>query len=289
MINLANNLSLQRPLAVMDLETTGLDPDKDRICQIAVTIHYTDKDPIPWVSLINPECPIRKEAADAHGITDEQVQESPTFRQIAPSLGPHLLGADIMGYNVVFDIDFFRAEMKRANYPWDWKGYTIDAYQIYRRMMPHNLEAAYLEFGGESGEPLPTGTTLEGAHDAGVDVSATEAVLRGQLLRFRDELPRTVKELAAFCFPPVEGAIDESGGRPNWKPKFIWKDDVPCINFGKYARNGPYPMRKVPRDYYEFILSKDFSPSAKALARDALRGVYPTRDQQLPMEEEEPF
>lgn len=278
-INLANNLSLARPLATLDLETTGLDSEQDRICQIACTIHYPDRDPIVWVSVIDPEVDIPKEVSDVHGITREKAKEGPTWAQVGPNLAPHLLSADIMGYNVSFDIGFVKSEMKRINVPFPWKNYVVDALMIYRKMLPHDLEHAYLEYGGPDGQPLPRGAALEGAHDAGIDVLATEYVLRGQLLRYHDKLPRTVKELSQYCFPPPKDAIDKNDESiPNWKPKFIWKGDVPCINFGKYAKNGPCPMNRVPKDYYQFMLDKNFTPSSKELARNALRGIYPKKD-----------
>jgi len=277
-VNLANYLNLERPIATLDLETTGVDPEKDRICQIAITMHYLDRNPIAWVSLINPQQPSHPKALAAHGLTEDKLKDAPTFPSIGKELAKHLLDVDIMGYNVVFDIGFLRAEMKRHNIPFDWKGYTIDAYQIYSKLHTRHLLDAWLAYGGPGGNPMPEGSNLEGAHDAGVDVLATEQTLRGMLLQHPD-IPRTVKELSEHCFPPVPNAIDESDGSPNWRPKFVYNDDdVPCINFGKWGRSGPYPMRKVPRDYYQFILSKDFSASVKKLAQDALNGKYPQRN-----------
>lgn len=268
-VNLAQYLVLERPLAVLDLETTGFDETKDRICQISVTIHYLQRDPIHWESLVNPECPIMN-AKESHGITDDRVREAPTFRMMAAALAPKLLNVDIMGYNVDFDIKFLRAEMKRAGVDWAWKGYTVDSYIIYRKKKAHNLTNAYLEYGGENGEPLPAGTTLEGAHDAGVDVRATEIVLRGQLLRHSD-LPKTVKELSQWCFPLKANAIDASG-------KFVWNDKgEPCIAFGKHAKNGPCPMRNVERNYWKFITDNDFPQDCKEIASAAMMGIYPTR------------
>lgn len=269
MVNLAEILQLDRPLAVLDLETTGFDETKDRICQIGVTVHYPHRDPIKWASLVDPQCPITN-GKESHGITDEDVRGKPTFRQIAPVLAPKILNVDIMGYNVEFDIKFLRAEMQRCGVNWPWSGHIVDAYRIYRKMMPHNLSNAYIEFGGENGTALPPGSRLEGAHDAGVDVTATEIVLRGQLLRWPN-IPRTVRELAEFCFPPVKDAIDKAG-------KFVWKGDEPCINFGKYAKNGPCPMKQVGRDYWKFICDNDFPPDVKELAAAAMSGVYPQRN-----------
>lgn len=271
-VNLAQYLTLERPLAVLDLETTGFDETKDRICQIGLTIHYTHRDPIKWSSLVNPECPILN-AKESHGITDEAVRDSPKWREIAPALAPKILNVDFMGYNVDFDLKFMRAEMKRSGTVWNWEGCVIDSYQIYRKKKPHNLGNAYQEYGGEDGNPLPPGTKLEGAHDAGIDVTATEVVLRGQLLRHSD-LPRTVKELAAWCFPLRANAIDKEG-------KFVWNDKgEPCISFGKHAKAQPgglCPMHKVPRDYWKFICDNDFPPDVKTLAANAMNGMYPVK------------
>jgi len=272
LINLAQFLRLERPLAELDLETTGFDPDKDRIIQIAVTIHYPHRDPIAWKSLINPGIPITNTKEGKHGMTDADVADAPTFEAIGPALAPKLLNVDIAGYNVEFDIGFMRGQMKRCNVNWPWSGHVICSYQIYRKKMPHNLENAYREFGGDGGEPLPRGTKLEGAHDAGIDVAATEAVLRGQLLRYPD-LPRTVKELEMFCFPNKANAIIPSG-------QFVWVDGVACITFGKYVKqNGgkPFPMNKVERNYWKFILDNDFAPDVKEIAASAMIGVYPSK------------
>lgn len=268
MINLAEDLQLTRPLAVLDLETTGFDPEKDRIVQIALTIHYPHRDPIAWSSLVNPGIPITN-ASESHGITDDAVRESPSFLQIAPALAPKILNVDMAGYNVVFDIGFMRGEMKRAGVAWDWKGHIVDSFPIYRRKKPHNLSNAYVEYGGEAGQPLPEGSKLEGAHDAGVDVRATEIVLRGQLRRHTD-LPRTVPELEAFCFPQKANAITLCG-------KLVWHNDEACIAFGKHARNGPLPLRRLDRGYMQFILDNDFPADMKEIIQAAMMGVFPKR------------
>lgn len=269
-MNLANYLTLERPLAVLDLETTGFDAEKERIVQIALTIHYPHRDPIQWMSLVNPGIPIRN-ASESHGITDEAVKDSPSFLQIAPALAPKILHVDIAGYNVDFDITFLRAEMRRSGVTWEWSGCVIDAYRIYKRKKPHNLTNAYLEYGGDNGEPLPPGHILDGAHNAGVDVQATEMALRGQLLRHSD-LPRNVKELELWCFPQKPNAIDRAG-------KFLWVNDVACITFGKHAKNGPRPMKEVPRDYFDYIANpiNGFPPDMREIAAAAAAGKFPVK------------
>lgn len=270
-VNLAEYLTLERPLACIDLETTGFDESKDRICQISVTIHYPHREPIQWATLVDPQCPITN-AKESHGITDEAVRGKPTFALIAPALAPKILHVDITGYNPMFDIKFLRAEMKRAGVIWPWNNHIVDSWTIYKRKLPHNLGNAYVEYGGENGEPLPRGSRLEGAHQADVDVAASEIVLRGQLLRHTD-LPRDVKSLSLWCFPLQGNEIDTNG-------KFVWIDGVPCITFGKYVKqNGgkPVPMSSVDRNYWKFILDNDFPADCKEIAAAAMMGVYPKK------------
>lgn len=269
-VNLAKFLSLERPLASMDLETTGFDPDKDRIVQISLTMHYPHKEPVRWKSLVNPGCVIPN--SEIHRVTDAMVVDAPRMEDLAPLLAPKMVNVDIVGYNVDFDIKFLKAQMKRCGINWDWKGYTIDAYQLYRKMIPYTLSNAFKEFGGEDGSPLPPGQELGDAHDASVDTAATEVVLRGQLLRFKD-LPRTVKALMDVCFPAKEDWIDSKG-------KFMFINGVPHITFGKHVKNNggkPVPMQSVPRDYYKFMTEKDFEPELKEIAGAAMMGVWPVQ------------
>jgi len=259
-------LQLERPLAILDCETTGLNAEVDRIVQIAVTIHYVDRDPIKWATLINPEVPILNH--EHHGIKDEHVADAPTFSTHAAGLSKHLLGSDMGGYNVTFDINFVKAEMKRAGVEFDWKGHVIDPLQIYKVKRGHTLTNCYLEYGGENGEPLPPDTSVDDAHDAGFDVFMTERALMGQLLRHTN-LPRTVKELAGFCFPRNENAIDETG-------KFVWVDGEAAFNFGKWR--GKLLRDRQVRGYLNWIANVgEFSEEVKEIAQDALDGIFPEK------------
>lgn len=257
-------LLLERPLAIFDCETTGLNPEVDRVIQIAVTIHYAEKDPISWVSFINPEMSIANHVH--HGITDEHVKDAPPFRHHAVGLATHLLGSDLCGYNVNFDIGFVKAEMKRAGVQFDWKGHIIDPLLIYKIKRGHTLSNCFLEYGGEDGGP--TDTPFEDAHDAAADVKATEIVLRGQLLRHTN-LPRTVRELSGFCFPKNENAIDETG-------KFVWAGDHAAFAFGKWR--GKLLKDPSVRGYLKWIADVgEFSEEVKGIANAALLGVFPEK------------
>jgi DNA polymerase-3 subunit epsilon len=252
-------LKLERPLAVLDLETTGLNPEVDRICQIAVTIHYPHKDPIDWSSFINPEIPILN--TENHSISDEMVKDAPLFKIVAPALAPNLLKSDLCGYNIKdFDLKFLRVEMQRAGVDWPWEGHIVDPLFIYRFKKGHNLLNAYKEYVDVNG--------FSGAHNAAVDVAATIAVLIGQLNRHED-LPRTVKELSSFCFPRNENAVDEQG-------KFVWIEDEAAFNFGKWR--GKKISDPTIRGYLHWMANLgDFSQEVKDIAQNALDGIFPVK------------
>jgi len=258
-------LQLERPLAVLDCETTGINPKVDRIIQITVKIHYPEKDPIKWSTLVNPEIPILNKQ---HGITDEMVQGFPSFKEHAEGLAKHLLAADIDGYNVQFDIDFITNEMTRAGIEFKWSNYIIDSLQIYKLKRGHTLSNCYLEFGGEDGEPLPKDTDLTKAHDAEFDVHMTECALRGQLLRYNN-LPRTIPELSEFCFPHPENAVDKTG-------KFVWVGLDAAFNFGKWR--GRLLKDPACRSYLKWLSMADgFPDEVTEIAENALKGKFPIR------------
>lgn len=279
-------LKLERPLVIFDFETTGLDAEVDRVIQLGITFHFPDKDPVSRATLIDPETPILN---DQHGITDEDIRmchkckdpeavhpkadcqiyaKCPTFRALAPDLARRLINVDLGGYNVNFDIKFMKAEMKRAGVPWAWDGHIVDPLQIYRFKRGHTLTNCYLEFGSEDGTPLPKDTKVEDAHDAGADVRMTETALRGQLLRFPD-LPRTVKELADFCFPHPENAVDKTG-------KFVWLNGEAAFNFGKWR--GRLLRDPSCRGYLKWMGSGDFSDEVKDICNSAVDGDFPVKE-----------
>jgi len=272
-INLAEILTLERPLAVLDFETSGLNPDLDRILSMGITIHYSHREAIPWYTLVNPGIPI---PPNVHRITNEMVANAPTFADIAPALAPKLVHLDIAGYYVEFDIAFLRAEMKRANVIWEWDGYKVDSLQIYRKLKPHSLQEAYKEYVDKAGFDNP--------HQADKDVAATEAVLRGQLMK-HPNLPRTVKELSEFCFPNKGVVGLDRGG------KLTWAGGHAVLTFGKWKNT---PLHLVDISYLQWCMTTNFPDDVKAILAEAIVGNFPKQGEPLiPREklplEDQPF
>ena len=263
MINLATILHLIRPLFVFDVETTGGNPDTDRIIQIGITRHHPDRAPVSWGTLINPKVPIPPEITEKHHITDAMVEKAPTFKHYAYKMFQQFQNCDYAGYNILFDLRTMRAEFQRLEYKWDWSktdSRAVCSLRIYQIKHPRDLQAAYKEFVDPAG--------FEGAHDAKTDVRATEEVLAGQLNRYPD-IPRTVPELADYCFPKASDWVDAAG-------KFIWRHREAHFGFGKYHGLSLRSIVQTDKEYLEWILKKDFHEETKTIVRRALDGQYPT-------------
>lgn len=79
-------LNLKRPIVFLDLETTGVDPAKDRIVEISLVKVMPDGTQEVKTRRLNPEMHIPEAASAVHGIHDEDVADCPTFREISKSL-----------------------------------------------------------------------------------------------------------------------------------------------------------------------------------------------------------
>lgn len=95
------------PLVFIDLETTGLSPDKERIVEVSA-IRYD----APFVAtacfntMINPQRHIPDRAYEVHGISDDDVELAPVFADIVPDLAAFVEGANLIGHNIMFDLRF---------------------------------------------------------------------------------------------------------------------------------------------------------------------------------------
>ena len=108
------------PVAVLDLETTGLDVQRDRIVQIGVVeMQGGEILPTPRIDqLINPEIPIPDQASGIHGITDARVADSPCFVDFADTLKQALAERVVVGHHVAFDLAILRYAADRAGITW---------------------------------------------------------------------------------------------------------------------------------------------------------------------------
>ena len=212
------NLQLKRPIIFFDLETTGVDTSNDRIVEISMIKVGFDGSKQIKTRRINPEMPIPAEATAVHGITDEDVKDEPTFKQIAKSLAQFIEGCDFGGFNSNrFDLPVLVEEFMRAEVDVDFKRRNyVDVQNIFHKKEQRTLVAAYKFYCDKD---------LENAHSAEADTMATYEVLEAQIERYGD-IGNTVEELAAFS---THGKTVDFAGR-------IALDDkgVEVFTFGKY-------------------------------------------------------
>lgn len=236
-------LNLANPLVFFDLETTGINIAKDRIVEISVLKVYPNGKEEQKTMRVNPEMPIPAEATAVHGITNEDVKDCPTFRQIAKELARYIEGCDLGGYNSNrFDIPLLAEEFLRVGLDFDMrKRKFVDVQTIFHKMEQRTLSAAYRFYCDKC---------LEDAHTAAADTFATYEVLKAQLDRYDEKLENNVEFLSKFS--TQNNNADFAG--------FIVYNDkgVEVFNFGK---NKGVPVEQVLKEqpgYYAWMLNSDF-------------------------------
>jgi len=241
------NLNLTRPLAVFDLEATGINIASDRIVEIFILKVHPDGSQTEFKSLINPRIPIPPEVVEIHGITNEKVKDAPTFLDIAFDIQKFLEGCDLAGYNSNrYDIPLLKEEFYRIGITWDLSNTKfVDVYKIFAQMEGRDLSSAYKFYCNKE---------LVDAHSAEYDVRATFDVLLSQLDRYKDKLDNNVDALHTFTGD--EQFID-SGYR------LIMDNGVPRINFGKHKGKSVEEVLSKEPHYYDWIMKSDFLQDTK--------------------------
>jgi DNA polymerase-3 subunit epsilon len=258
------NLKLDRPIAFIDVETTGVNPNTDRVVELSVLKVHPDGKREYHSHRVNPGVPIPAEATAVHGISDADVAKEPAFRQYAKSIRDFLEGCDIAGFNVIkFDLPCLEAEFTRAGVEFSRKGRSlVDSMVIYHQRDPRDLKAAYRKYCGKE---------LKNAHCAEEDATATVEILDGQL-EVHPDLPRDVPGLCALCGGVRANCVDAEG-------KFIWVEGEAVCDFGKKHKG--HKLKDIATEdpsFLSWVAGSDFSPEVKTIALKALTGTFPQQD-----------
>ena len=261
--------NLNRDLIFFDIESTGLNVVRDRIIQLGMIKYPKDGgEPIELEMLVNPGIPISEEAMGVHGISAKDVANKPVFAQVAQQILDFIGDGDLAGYNSNrFDVPLLMEEFARVGIEFDVsKRRTIDVQRIFYKMEPRTLSAALKFY---------TGKKMENAHDALADVRATVDVLRGQLERYKDvdleigdeviEAPVVNDMKALHNFTNDLKTIDATQ-----RLKYN-KDGVAVFNFGKYTNQPVGETIYKDRQYYHWILNKEFSSQVKQFVKKTLK------------------
>jgi DNA polymerase III subunit epsilon len=239
-------LKLIKPLAFIDLETTGTNLSADRIVEIAMIRIMPDGTRSVKRKLVNPQMPIPQAVVEIHGITDAMVKDAPTFKQVANEIKQFLENCDIGGYNSNrFDIPLLVEEFLRAGIDFDLNSRKmLDVQRIFHQMEQRTLSAAYKFYCDKS---------LEDAHSAEADVAATWEVLKAQLGKYNnlgDTLDSILKVIGE------DKVVD-------FARRFAWADGVEVFNFGKHKGKPVADVLKSEPQYYDWMMKGDFPMHTK--------------------------
>lgn len=267
--------NLTRPLFVLDTETTGTDPERDRVIEVGFQQWDATGMVKEWRTLVDPGVPIPEAASRIHGITDAKViacrtcgcgryghegsdhdfHRWPRFADLAANLAKGLVDCDFAGQHVRFDLRIIAAEMQRAKVEWSYADARIvDSLELERLAYPRDLGSLHERYVGQK---------HDGAHGALSDCRATATVLCKQL-EAHSALPRDLGELHRAQWP---GWIDGSG-----RFRFDAEGEPRFSQWGKHAGRR---MRDVEVSYWDWILGAEFPSDVKRLASEAKLGRFP--------------
>ena len=282
-------LNLKKPLIVFDLETTGLDMVRDRIIQLSYIKVSPDGTEERANHLVNPERHVSEEITRLTGISDADLADKPTFKQLAKTLADKFTGCDFAGFNSNhFDIPMLAEEFLRAGVDFDFnRCRLIDAQTIFHKMERRNLAAAYKFYVGRKMDDDFQ------AHRADQDTEATYRVLQAQLDHYtaerqlalgEDPEGRVLQNDMDFLseFSRVNNNVDFAG-------RIVWGEAKDAngnvvtdakgqpvmteyFNFGKHKGEAVADVLRFDQGYFSWVLSGDFTFNTKqVLTRIRLR------------------
>jgi DNA polymerase III subunit epsilon len=262
-------LNLRNPLCIFDIETTGTSITKDRILEIAVIKLMPNGEVLRKSNVINPTIPIPAESTLFHGLTDEDVKDKPTFKEVARDYARFFEGADLSGFSVMkLDIPILVEEFLRCGIEFDYsRKKIIDAQRIFHLMEKRTLKAAYKFYLGKE---------LNDSHSAEADADATLEVLLAQVGKYdgldvTDASDKKIGEIRndmdTLARITTLDMVDLAGRMiRNEKGEEVF-------NFGKHKNK---PVIRVFREepaYYDWMMNGDFPMDTKRkLTEIKLRG-----------------
>lgn len=273
-------IQLERPMLGLDLETTGVNADVAGIVELGLEIMKPGKDGGPvtvqeYRTLVNPMMPIPPEATAIHGITNEMVQNAPTFRQLAENLAMGMMdketgcsAVDYCGYNLSFDFRQIAKEFERAAVTWNYEGARVlDGFRLWQIAEGRTLTHAVNRWLRDAGAAMSGVDDPEldlDAHSALWDTKMSTRIVAAQL-RACASLPRNLDQLHELQFP---GRFDAEG-------KLAWRDHGElAFTFGAHKDK---PLSMVPRGYLSWVAGANFSPKVRRVCQDACRKIYPVK------------
>lgn len=252
-------LNLRNPLCIFDLEATGTNITHDRIIEIAVVKMMPNGEILRKSNVLNPMIPILPESSAIHGLTDADVKDKPTFKEVAKDYARFFEGSDLAGFSVLkFDIPMLVEEFLRAGVEFDYgRKKIIDAQKIFHLMEKRTLAAAYRFYLNKD---------FENSHTAEADTEATMEVLLAQVARYEgqdvtdglhNKIGQIQNDVETLSKLTSSGMVDLAGRMIlNGKGEEIF-------NFGKHKNKLVKAVFKEEPAYYEWMMNGDFPLDTK--------------------------
>lgn len=277
-------LKLTKPIVFFDLETTGVQVGTDHIVEICLHKVNPDGSERTLIQRVRPATPdghtihIPEATTAIHGISDADVADKPTFKELAPEIVAFIGDADLAGYNSnKFDVPMLVEELLRVGVPFSLKNrYLVDVQNIFHKMESRTLKAAYRFY---------CGGDFDNAHSADADTLATYEVLKAQLDRYQDveyedrdgnitkpivnDIPRLSAFSTQFKWADLVGhiALDEKGRA--------------VFNFGKHKGETLEAVFTKEPAYYDWMMKADFPLSTKEVLKEVKQKMTDDKLRQL--------
>ena len=242
------NLKLKRPLAFFDLETTGLMIGKDRIVEISILKLHPGGAKESYTKRVNPLIPISAESTAIHGISDDDVKDEKSLKELGPEIIEFMNDCDLAGYNSNrFDVPMLVEELLLNGFDFDVSNRKlVDVQNVFHKMEQRTLKAAYKFYCSKS---------LENAHSAEADTTATYEILEAQLAKYTDDLEPEVDFLHDFS--NMYKAVDLAG-------RIVLNNkDQAVFNFGKHKGKPVAEVFEQEPSYYKWMMDGSFPMQTK--------------------------
>ena len=258
-------LNLTKPLVFFDLETTGVQVGSDHIVEICLLKVAVDGRVSTYVQRVNPGMPIPPQSTEIHGITDEMVCDKPTFKELSAEIANFIGDSDLAGYNSnKFDIPLLVEEFLRVGINFDISNRkTIDVQNIFHKMEPRTLKAAYKFYCGKN---------LDNAHSAEADTMATYEILMAQIERYNGVEYEDRDGNISYPIVNDMRKLQEFTNASQWADLVghlgFNKEGKEVFNFGKYKGKAVEDVFEIEPAYYDWMMKADFPLSTKRVITD---------------------